>query len=158
MMLNIPNVHELKIEKRYFDEQQIGRKNFEIRKDDRSPRFEVGDKLTLREYVKGEYTGRVLTRRITYILRGEYCPKGYCIMSTAPFETSSGKQRPIDANAVKSQIQALKKSPWYCRFPSRDKKDALDIIEACIDSAATVKAEAKQKEMAGEEAEKALKE
>lgn len=154
MMLNIPNVHELKIEKKYFDEQQIGRKNFEIRKDDRSPRFEIGDKLVLREYVKGEYTGRVLTRRITYILRGEYCPKGYCIMSTAQFEISPGKQRPIDANAVKSQIQALRKSPWFCRFPSRDKKDALDIIEACIDSAATVQAEAKQKHYEFEEAQK----
>lgn len=48
--------HELKLDDKYFDEVKSGKKNFEIRKNDRN--FQVGDILELRRwdgvYVKGD--------------------------------------------------------------------------------------------------------
>lgn len=43
--------HELKLDIKYFDDVKTGKKNFEIRKNDRD--FEVGDILELKAYVKG---------------------------------------------------------------------------------------------------------
>lgn len=43
--------HELKLDIKYFDDVKSGKKNFEIRKNDRD--FQVGDVLKLRAYVKG---------------------------------------------------------------------------------------------------------
>ena len=43
--------HELKLEIKYFDDVKSGKKNFEIRKNDRD--FQVGDILELKAYVKG---------------------------------------------------------------------------------------------------------
>lgn len=72
--------HELKILPEYFEEVAKGRKNFEIRKDDRD--FKVGDIFVLREYANENYTGRYYIGSIGYILRN--CKKyglqdGYCI-------------------------------------------------------------------------------
>ena len=41
-------VHELKILPEYYKAQKAGKKNFEIRKNDRD--YKVGDKLVLKEY------------------------------------------------------------------------------------------------------------
>lgn len=41
-------IHELKILPEYFKAQKAGKKNFEIRKNDRD--YKVGDKLVLKEY------------------------------------------------------------------------------------------------------------
>ena len=75
-------VHELKIETLYFKEILSGRKNFEIRKDDRN--YEVGDKIVLKELKNGEFTGREIKDIIIkYILRNvpDYGLKeGYCIL------------------------------------------------------------------------------
>jgi hypothetical protein len=62
--------HDLKIWPEYFTAMMFGNKSFEIRENDRD--FKVGDYLTLREYgpKTKEYTGRVLTRQITYIFDG----------------------------------------------------------------------------------------
>ena len=75
--------HELKISPDYFWDVYYGRKNFELRKDDRG--YQVGDQLLLREWVGGEYTGREVmpNKPISYILRN--CPEyglmdGYCIL------------------------------------------------------------------------------
>ena len=43
--------HELKLDIKYFDDVKSGKKNFEIRKNDRD--FQVGDILELKAYVKG---------------------------------------------------------------------------------------------------------
>jgi len=75
-VLNIdPEVHELKILPEYFQQVVEGRKNFEIRKDDRG--YEVGDTLHLREWEKptkenkeGTYTGRSIKKKIIYIFEG----------------------------------------------------------------------------------------
>ena len=82
-------VHELKTLPVYFNAVLEGRKNFEIRKNDRF--FQQGDELLLKEwypddwYEVGEkecYTGRFLHRKITYILKGgQYgIENGYVIL------------------------------------------------------------------------------
>lgn len=59
---------ELKILPKYFEEVLSGVKTFELRKNDRN--FNTEDILKLREYENGQYTGRVIRRRVTYILHG----------------------------------------------------------------------------------------
>lgn len=61
--------HHLKIWTKWFMAVVDGRVAFQIRRDDRG--FEVGDLLVLEEYrhAVGEYTGRKVERRITYIAR-----------------------------------------------------------------------------------------
>lgn len=78
-------VHELKTWIEYFELVLSGEKPFELRKNDRD--FLTGQELLLREYDKNteEYTGRILHRRITCVLKGvsgEYfgLKEGYCIM------------------------------------------------------------------------------
>jgi ASC-1-like (ASCH) protein len=45
--------HELKLDIKYFDDVKSGKKNFEIRKNDRD--FQVGDVLQLKAYENGMY-------------------------------------------------------------------------------------------------------
>lgn len=78
--------HKLKILPEYFEAVACGDKNFELRKDDRE--FSVGDMVCLEEWSPAEkkYTGRCVTRSITYILRNalEYgLADGFCIISIA---------------------------------------------------------------------------
>lgn len=80
--------HYLKTLPEYFEDVLSGKKSFEVRKDDRNPKFAPGDKLILQEYMKtsetGVYTGRVIHADVLLVLRGEYCRDGYCIMSIVP--------------------------------------------------------------------------
>ncbi len=78
-------VHELKTWKEYFQLVASGDKPFELRKNDRE--FLAGHELKLMEYDKDSntYTGRILHRKITYILQGAEAEnfglkEGYCIM------------------------------------------------------------------------------
>jgi len=63
-------VHILKTWSEYFEEVFLGRKTFEIRKNDRN--FKVGDALFLREWdnSKDSFTGREVLKKVTYILKG----------------------------------------------------------------------------------------
>ena len=73
--------HNLKILPEYFEAVKDGRKNFELRMDDRD--FKVGDWVYLQEYDWNKYTGQTLCRKIVYILRNceQYGLKeGYCIL------------------------------------------------------------------------------
>ncbi len=87
--------HDLKTWMPYFEEVKSGRKQFELRKNDRG--YKIGDTLLLREYnllgvnnvtqeIEGEYTGRRIDVKVTYILNYEPMKnnfgleKGYCIM------------------------------------------------------------------------------
>lgn len=76
-------LHELKTHSEYFNALVSGDKNFEVRKDDRN--FQRGDELLLRDYNQftKKYTGRMLHRRITYILRGGAfgIQEGYCVLA-----------------------------------------------------------------------------
>lgn len=71
--------HEIRIGATFFDDSASGRKNFELRKNDRD--YKVGDMLVLQEYKDGTYTGRTCRKRITYMLE-DYTglEEGYCIL------------------------------------------------------------------------------
>ena len=87
-------VHELKCWPAYFAAALSGNKPFEVRKDDRE--YQVGDSVLLREYTPpehmeadeiaeypdGYYSGRILHREISYILKGEHwgIMKGYVVL------------------------------------------------------------------------------
>ena len=73
-------IHELKILPEYFRDVLRGNKTFEVRKNDRN--FQVGDKLILKEWENGEYTGNTLEKNVTYILDDSsgYVLEGYVIM------------------------------------------------------------------------------
>ncbi|WP_294267735.1 ASCH/PUA domain-containing protein [uncultured Chryseobacterium sp.] len=76
-------IHELKTHSEYFNALVSGDKNFEVRKDDRN--FQRGDELLLRDYnpFTQKYTGRLLHRKITYVLRGGAfgIQEGYCVLA-----------------------------------------------------------------------------
>ncbi len=72
---------EKKILPEYFRAIRSHDKTFELRKDDSN--YQVGDRLRLREWDGKRYTGNVVVRLITYILRD--CPEyglmpGFCIL------------------------------------------------------------------------------
>lgn len=74
--------HHLKIQSEYYEAVLAGTKRFEVRKDDRTPRYAVGDTLILAEFADDTYTGRDAAVLVDYIYRGAIGLKdGYCIMS-----------------------------------------------------------------------------
>lgn len=76
-------IHLLKTWPEYFEQIFMGRKTFEVRKNDRD--FNTGDTLILKEWnpQSGEYTGRELARGVGFILHGNSfgIEEGYCVMS-----------------------------------------------------------------------------
>lgn len=62
--------HELKTHPVFFDPVFLGQKNFEVRVNDRG--YRSGDILILKEYdpETEQYTGRQVSRRVTYLLNG----------------------------------------------------------------------------------------
>ena len=72
--------HRLKIEPSFFEAVISGRKNFEIRKDDRG--FQAGDTVTLCEYRpdSSDYTGRTTGAVIGYVTDFAQKP-GYVVFS-----------------------------------------------------------------------------
>lgn len=76
---------EKKILPGYFRFVRRREKTFELRKDDSD--YEVGDILVLREWDGSKYTGCLLHREITYILRDCYeygLREGWCILAIQP--------------------------------------------------------------------------
>lgn len=74
--------HVLKILPQYFEAAFKGDKMFELRRDDRG--FKVGDYILLKEWDGQQFTGRMMAKQITYILRDakQYgLEDGYCILS-----------------------------------------------------------------------------
>lgn len=68
--------HDLKLHESWFDDVASGRKNFEIRKNDRD--YKVGDTLILREWNENGYTSFAIFAEITYVLRHDNFPQGLC--------------------------------------------------------------------------------
>lgn len=67
---NETSVHKLKILPRFFAAVCDGTKTFEVRKNDRG--FQMGDILELQEWLPDSgYTGKVVRRKVTYILYGD---------------------------------------------------------------------------------------
>ena len=62
-------IHELKILPKWFKDVQSGKKNFEIRRNDRG--YKVNDMLILKEYERGRYTGKEIVKKIEYIYQGD---------------------------------------------------------------------------------------
>ena len=74
--------HKLRLAKMFFEDVRLGRKSFELRKNDRD--YQIGDILELREMDNGEPTGRVIEKEITYILEGfAGLKEDYCILALA---------------------------------------------------------------------------
>lgn len=75
-------LHELKTWPEFFEASWRGDKDFELQKNDRN--FNVCDEILLREWHNGDqrYTGRVLSRRIKYIMSATYfgLQEGYVIL------------------------------------------------------------------------------
>ncbi len=128
--------HHLKILPQYFEDVQAGKKNFEIRQNDRD--FKVGDILVLKEYENGKYTGRIVKRKVNYILYGDKpftlgLAKGYCILGLEDKTKSEEEEqmrekinRAIKAinqdmaahsgrgeEAIQAYCGGLKKALWY---------------------------------------------
>ena len=80
-------MHRLKIAPEYFEAQEKGIKNFEIRKNDRD--FKVGDLIELAEFKDDKSTGGTLIRKITYITDYAQEP-GYVVFGTSPYRTETG--------------------------------------------------------------------
>lgn len=76
-------IHEVKLLKEYYNEVFMGRKTFEVRKNDRN--YQTGDTLILNEWDndKQEYTGRKMARNVLYILVGGQfgIEEGYVVMA-----------------------------------------------------------------------------
>lgn len=79
-------IHELKSWPPFFQAVKDGRKRFEIRKDDREPRFQVGDCLVLCEWVPAAktYTGEQFAVRVIY-LSASFAPEGCVAMTIEPW-------------------------------------------------------------------------
>lgn len=77
-----PREHELKCWPEFFQAVLDGRKTFEIRRDDRG--FGAGDVLLLRECsVEGHYSGRRLTRTVSYVTSFQQ-REGYVVLALVP--------------------------------------------------------------------------
>lgn len=75
-------VHKIKTVQPFFNDIKEGRKNFELRLNDRN--YEVGDSLIMEEWTGTRYTGDKIERQIKYVL--ENCTEfglmqGYCIIN-----------------------------------------------------------------------------
>ena len=73
-------LHDLKIAPEWFETVISGIKTFEVRREDDKV-FHPNDVLQLREFDGKKYTGRQCIADVRFVLRGEYCRDGYCIMS-----------------------------------------------------------------------------
>lgn len=83
--------HELKCWPEFFRCIEDGSKTFELRKDDRG--FHVRDVLWLREWHKGDYTGRDARRTVSYVLSGIWLEPGYVVMGLLP-AAPAGEAKP----------------------------------------------------------------
>lgn len=84
-----PKEHAIKISATFFRDAASGRKNFELRKNDRG--YKVGDIIRLEEYYLGVYTGRFCRKVITYMLE-DYTglEDGYCVLGCELLDESYG--------------------------------------------------------------------
>ncbi|WP_050636162.1 DUF3850 domain-containing protein [Candidatus Stoquefichus sp. SB1] len=74
-------VHRLKISTKYLVAQVDGRKNFEVRYNDRD--YRVGDILLLNEWENGNYTGVFICVKVTYVLDNFIALKdGFVVLGT----------------------------------------------------------------------------
>ncbi len=95
-------IHILKTEAPYFGEVRLGKKPFEVRKDDREPPYETGDVVALVFTGEGPWHGDVEIRRIGYLARGGRIPDGYCVFELQ--EARSGDDARVEMAMGKSEV------------------------------------------------------
>ncbi len=73
-------LHKLKTQAVFFEKVWDGKKNFEIRKNDRN--YQVGDTVRLKEYNKNtdKYSGRIVKAEILYITDYGQC-EGFVVFA-----------------------------------------------------------------------------
>ena len=83
-------IHSVKCTEPYFSDVKSGKKNFELRKNDRN--YQVGDDIVLNQYVDGKLTGKIVKKTISYMLEGySGIECGYCILGLADSDGKSEK-------------------------------------------------------------------
>lgn len=127
-----PFTHVLKCWPEFFGALLNGSKTFEVRKNDRG--FKTGDELELHEFIpfSGTFTGRSLTRRVTYILEGSGTvgtqfgvQGGYVVMALQDAREAS------DAVGHGSPAQPSKSSSPNPKAPSADEAEGWEYL--CAD-------------------------
>jgi hypothetical protein len=117
--------HDLKIELPFFTAIMNGTKRFEIRHDDRNPRFKVGDYLHLRVFVTASdephYTGQECYVQVTYRTIFAQQP-GYVVLGISdpvkkPLPDKDGLKisEPLKVEKAASTDQSSGKEPKRCR-------------------------------------------
>lgn len=115
------NTHELKILPRWFEDVLTGKKNFEIRRNDRD--FKVGDYLLLKEYEPAiaKFSGREILKRIQYIYEGdgtyglseEFCVLGLETYKCCPKNYRECPHKTFDSDSSQEFICDLYGHPVY---------------------------------------------
>jgi hypothetical protein len=101
-------VHELKCWPVYFQDVRAGRKNFEVRENDRG--FRVGDVLRLREWDPSRgYSGEEERRVVTYILEsGLFVAEGYVVLALAELGRSTSDRPPVNPPVASAEPELAK--------------------------------------------------
>lgn len=88
-----PMTHQIRLGSEFFDDAESGRKDFELRKNDRD--YRVGDTLEMMEFKDGRDTGRICRKEVTHILEGfTGLEDGYCIMGCKVISETGPEQEP----------------------------------------------------------------
>lgn len=102
-------IHSLKTETRFFEDVKSGKKNFEIRKNDRG--YEVGDYLALNEWENDAFTGRSILVKVTYIFSEErLCKEGFVTMAIKPCQIVQPGRFNIPSPLVSEEIPVYGKA------------------------------------------------
>lgn len=109
-------IHQLKLQKKWFEDKIEGRKPWELRLNDRN--FAVGDYLGENEIDEdGKQTGRFVVEKITNIVYPEDVPggleKGYVIMTVEPciIQTTSELKNDMLIGALSNGMNSVPCEP-----------------------------------------------
>jgi hypothetical protein len=98
-------IHQIKLQKAFFEEKIAGKKPWELRFDDLG--YKVGDYLGANEVIEvdGEWreTGRFVLEKIVNIVTADECPgiqKGWVILTTDPCKVIARGQIFADVDTV----------------------------------------------------------
>jgi hypothetical protein len=104
--------HDLKVWSSYFESLLDGTKNFEVRFNDRG--FKSGHYLRLREWLNNEFTGRELTKRVTYVLQGGLfgLEAGYVALALAVKQSELAALVQHLAEPATALVVPVNEQPW----------------------------------------------
>lgn len=121
--------HSLKTLPKYFNDIDAEIKTFDLRKNDREEKFNVGDILILREYnpeLTGfEYTGRIIKAMVVYVLEDAlqfglmpgYCILGinkrYSLYSSLAIESAGDRINQLEAQSFGGTVKLCNEYEMY---------------------------------------------